>query len=143
MAKLTRGDLSHIKLYERNFVIATRASEVIGPDIEEDRITCRNGCKREGVSKVVISANSVSNDQHSHSTASTFAVRQVRSEFGKGCNQWIVLSDISIAGAVGETLEILDLYAFAFPASKTPPIYSYIIPICKPRCFRAFWCTGQ
>jgi hypothetical protein len=32
-----------------------RASEVIGADVEEERITWRKGCSIEGVSKVLMS----------------------------------------------------------------------------------------
>src|SRR5450432_3161363 len=35
--------------------MATRASDVIGADVDDERMTCRNGCNREGVSKVRIS----------------------------------------------------------------------------------------
>jgi hypothetical protein len=30
-------------LYARNFVIAMRASEVIGAEVDEERITCKKG----------------------------------------------------------------------------------------------------
>ena len=42
--------------YERNLVIAIRASDVIGADVDEDLMTWRKGCSIEGVSKVRISA---------------------------------------------------------------------------------------
>lgn len=42
-------------LYERNFVIAIRAREVMEAEVEELRMTCRKGCSRLGVSKVLIS----------------------------------------------------------------------------------------
>jgi len=42
-------------LYERNFVIAIRESEVMGAEVDDERITCRNGLSMEGVSKVLIS----------------------------------------------------------------------------------------
>lgn len=32
-------------LYARNLVMAIRAREVIGAEVEEERITWRNGCK--------------------------------------------------------------------------------------------------
>lgn len=37
-------------LYARNFVIAINARDVIGADVEEDRMTWRNGWSRDGVS---------------------------------------------------------------------------------------------
>lgn len=42
-------------LYERNLVIAMSASEVMGADVEEERMTWRNGWSIEGVSKVLMS----------------------------------------------------------------------------------------
>jgi hypothetical protein len=42
-------------LYDRNLVMAIRASEVIGADVEDDRITCRKGWSIEGVSNVLMS----------------------------------------------------------------------------------------
>jgi hypothetical protein len=42
-------------LYERNLVIAMSASEVMGADVEEERMTCRKGWSIEGVSKVLMS----------------------------------------------------------------------------------------
>ena len=41
--------------YDRNLVIAMRASEVMGAEVDEDRMTCRKGWSIEGVSKVRIS----------------------------------------------------------------------------------------
>lgn len=41
--------------YDRNLVIAMRASEVIGAEVEEERMTCRKGWSIEGVSNVLIS----------------------------------------------------------------------------------------
>jgi hypothetical protein len=41
--------------YDRNLVIAMRASEVMGADVEEERMTWRKGWSMEGVSKVRIS----------------------------------------------------------------------------------------
>jgi hypothetical protein len=43
-------------LYDRNFVIAMRASEVMGAEVDEERMTCRKGWSIEGVSKVLMSA---------------------------------------------------------------------------------------
>ena len=45
-----------MRLYAKNFVMATTASDVIGADVEDERMTCRNGCNREGISKLLISA---------------------------------------------------------------------------------------
>lgn len=41
--------------YDRNLVIAMRASEVIGAEVEEERMTCKKGWSMEGVSKVRMS----------------------------------------------------------------------------------------
>ena len=41
--------------YDRNLVIAMRASEVMGAEVEEERMTCRKGWSMEGVSKVRMS----------------------------------------------------------------------------------------
>ena len=49
-------------LYEKNFVIAIRARVVIGPDVEEDLMTCRNGCSNEGVSNIRTSWHSFRSD---------------------------------------------------------------------------------
>ena len=43
-------------LYERNLVMAMRASEVIGAEVDEERMTCRKGWSIDGVSKVLMSA---------------------------------------------------------------------------------------
>ena len=56
MANERRGESLLMRLYAKNFVMATIASEVIGADVEDDRMTCRNGCSREGISKLLISA---------------------------------------------------------------------------------------
>lgn len=42
--------------YERNLVMAIRASEVMGADVDEDRMTWRKGWSIEGVSNVLMSA---------------------------------------------------------------------------------------
>ncbi len=44
-----------MRLYAKNLVIATIASEVIGAEVEEDRITWRKGCSRDGMSKLLMS----------------------------------------------------------------------------------------
>ena len=41
--------------YDRNFVIAMRASEVMGAEVDEERMTWRKGWSIEGVSKVLMS----------------------------------------------------------------------------------------
>jgi hypothetical protein len=41
--------------YEKNFMIAVRARDVIWPEVADDRITARKGPSREGRSNVVIS----------------------------------------------------------------------------------------
>jgi len=51
----SRGDSVPMSLYAKNLVMEIRARDVIGADVEDDRMTCRKGCKREGVSKVPIS----------------------------------------------------------------------------------------
>ena len=50
-----RGDSLLIKLYAKNLVIATSAREVIGADVEDERMTCRKGWSKEGISKHRIS----------------------------------------------------------------------------------------
>jgi hypothetical protein len=42
-------------LYDRNLVMAMRASEVMGAEVEEERMTCRKGWSIAGVSKVLMS----------------------------------------------------------------------------------------
>lgn len=42
-------------LYERNLVMAMRASDVMGAEVDEERMTCRKGWSIEGVSKVRMS----------------------------------------------------------------------------------------
>lgn len=37
--------------------MATRASEVMGAEVEEERMTCRNGWRRDGTSNVLISVD--------------------------------------------------------------------------------------
>lgn len=44
-----------MSLYAKNLVMEIRARDVMGADVEDDRMTCRKGCRREGVSKVLIS----------------------------------------------------------------------------------------
>jgi hypothetical protein len=39
-----------MRLYEKNFVMAARAREVIGAEVAEARMTWRKGCNNEGVS---------------------------------------------------------------------------------------------
>ena len=36
-------------------MIETIAREVIGADVDDERITCRKGCSKEGMSKLLIS----------------------------------------------------------------------------------------
>jgi hypothetical protein len=43
--------------YERNLVMAMRASDVIGAEVDEERMTCRKGWSIEGVSKVRMSVS--------------------------------------------------------------------------------------
>ena len=50
IANASRGESGLMRLYEKNFVIATRASEVIGAEVAEACMTCKNGCNNEGVS---------------------------------------------------------------------------------------------
>jgi len=49
------GESGLMRLYEKNFVMATRAREVIGADVAEACITWRKGCNNEGVSNLWIS----------------------------------------------------------------------------------------
>jgi hypothetical protein len=44
-----------MRLYEKNFVIATRARDVIGAEVAEACMTCRKGCSNDGVSNLCIS----------------------------------------------------------------------------------------
>ena len=55
IASGSRGESWPITPYDRNLVMAMRASEVIGADVEEERMTWRKGCSIDGVSKVLIS----------------------------------------------------------------------------------------
>jgi hypothetical protein len=49
--------------YEKNFMIAVNASEVICPDVAEDLTTAKNGPSKDGKSNVVISTRQpMSND---------------------------------------------------------------------------------
>lgn len=45
-----RGESGLMRLYEKNFVMAARAREVIGAEVAEARMTWRKGCNNEGVS---------------------------------------------------------------------------------------------
>lgn len=56
MARERRGESLLMRLYAKNLVMATIASDVIGADVEDERMTCRNGCSKEGISKSLISA---------------------------------------------------------------------------------------
>ena len=58
MAGERRGESLPITPYARNFVTAIRASDVILALVELDFMTCKNGCRSEGVSKVLISVPS-------------------------------------------------------------------------------------
>lgn len=60
IAKDSLGDSLPIKLYAKNLVIATRASEVIGAEVDEERMTCKKGCSSDGISKLLISVNILS-----------------------------------------------------------------------------------
>src|SRR5579862_6320399 len=51
----SRGEDSVIIRYEKNFIMAVNASEVICPEVAEDRITAKNGASSDGKSNVVIS----------------------------------------------------------------------------------------
>ena len=44
-----------MRLYAKNFVIATIAREVMEAEVEDERITCRKGCSNAGMSKLRIS----------------------------------------------------------------------------------------
>jgi hypothetical protein len=50
-----RGEPWSMTLYDRNLVMAMRASEVMGAEVEEERMTCRKGWSIAGVSKVLMS----------------------------------------------------------------------------------------
>jgi hypothetical protein len=51
-------------------VMATRARDVIGAEVEDDRMTCKNGFNSEGVSKrrISIPYQSLSNISHVRET---------------------------------------------------------------------------
>lgn len=51
----SRGDCGLIRLYEKNFVMATRARDVIGAVVAGASITWRKGWSKDGVSNVCIS----------------------------------------------------------------------------------------
>lgn len=55
MANGKRGESLPIRLYAKNFVIATIAREVMEAEVEDERITCRKGCSKAGMSKLRIS----------------------------------------------------------------------------------------
>jgi hypothetical protein len=55
MASGRRGESKLMMPYDRNLVIAMRASEVMGAEVDEERMTWRKGWSIEGVSKVLIS----------------------------------------------------------------------------------------
>ena len=42
-------------LYARNFVMAMSAKDVIGAEVDDDRMTCKKGCNSAVVSKALIS----------------------------------------------------------------------------------------
>lgn len=119
---------------------ATRAREVIGPEMEEERMTWRKGWRRDGVSKVVISGFCQWGLRR-RGAGNTFATCEVRSEFGEGCYERIILVSIRIsqssAGASGRYL-----YALALLASKAPPIRSrnlLAILLCPSRSLCTLW----
>ena len=45
-----------MRLYAKNFVIATIAREVIEAEVEDERMTWRKGWSKDGMSKLRISA---------------------------------------------------------------------------------------
>jgi hypothetical protein len=51
-------------LYDRNFVMAMSAREVMGADVDEERMTWRKGWSIEGVSKVLMSAVALAQVHH-------------------------------------------------------------------------------
>lgn len=55
MAWDSLGESRPITLYDRNLVRAIRAKDVMGAEVEEERMTRRNGCSNSGVSKVRMS----------------------------------------------------------------------------------------
>jgi hypothetical protein len=57
MASGSLGESLEITLYDRNLVTAMSASDVIDADVEDDRMTWRNGWSSAGVSNVLMSAS--------------------------------------------------------------------------------------
>lgn len=55
MPKARRGESMLMRLYAKNFVMAMRARDVIGAEVDDERITWRNGCNNDGISKERIS----------------------------------------------------------------------------------------
>jgi hypothetical protein len=82
IASGNRGDNSVIILYEKNFIIAVNARDVICPDVEDDRITAKKGPNNEGKSNVVISPRQ-QKQKSKEVGASTFAVCKFASKFGE------------------------------------------------------------
>jgi hypothetical protein len=66
-----RGEPWSMTRYDRNLVMAMRASEVMGAEVEEERMTCRKGWSIEGVSKVRMSV------QYQHSSPIAPAILQL------------------------------------------------------------------
>jgi len=56
MARESRGESLLTRLYAKNLVMATIARDVIGAEVEEERMTWRKGWMRARTSKVLISA---------------------------------------------------------------------------------------
>jgi hypothetical protein len=57
MASGSLGESLEMTLYDRNLVTAMSARDVIDADVEDDRMTWRNGWSSAGVSNVLISAS--------------------------------------------------------------------------------------
>jgi hypothetical protein len=49
------GELIVMRLYEKKRVMELMARDVMGAEADEERMTCKNGCRSEGESNVLIS----------------------------------------------------------------------------------------
>jgi hypothetical protein len=84
IASESLGESGLMRLYEKNFVMATRAREVMGAEVAEACMTCRNGCNKEGVSNLCISCRkSVICNNQGQRVSHTFASRQFMSQSSK------------------------------------------------------------
>ena len=76
--------------------MAMRASEVIGADVEEERMTWRKGCSIDGVSKVLISDTALAWLGQRPGIVPAFAALQIVSEARKRRHERIVLQALPL-----------------------------------------------